>query len=82
MIGYSTYHPPFSSTAAGQVAAADPWMTVTEVAAELRVSKMTIYRAADGGHLHAIRAGRSIRIRRSWFEEWVRGGAQTYGEAS
>lgn len=38
------------------------YMTVAEVAARLRVSKMTIYRLVHAEELAAIRAGRSIRI--------------------
>ncbi|NAS22469.1 excisionase family DNA-binding protein [Herbidospora sp. NEAU-GS84] len=37
-------------------------MTVAEVAALLRLSKMTVYRMAYSGDLAAVRVGRSIRI--------------------
>ncbi|WP_028935716.1 helix-turn-helix domain-containing protein [Pseudonocardia spinosispora] len=37
-------------------------LTVAEVAAMVRVSKMTIYRLAHAGELPSVRVGRSIRI--------------------
>lgn len=39
-------------------------LTVSEVAAMLRLSKMTIYRLMDKGALPALRVGRSFRIPR------------------
>ncbi len=39
-------------------------LTVAEVAAMLRLSKMTIYRLMDKGRLPALRVGRSFRIPR------------------
>ncbi|HEY1968101.1 MAG TPA: helix-turn-helix domain-containing protein [Pseudonocardia sp.] len=38
-------------------------LTVAEVAAKLRVSKMTIYRMVNSGELPAFKVGRSFRIR-------------------
>jgi excisionase family DNA binding protein len=38
------------------------FLTVTEVAAIMRVSKMTVYRLVHGGELAAVRVGRSFRI--------------------
>lgn len=38
------------------------YMTVTEVAVVMRVSKMTVYRLCSSGELNAIRVGRSFRI--------------------
>lgn len=38
-------------------------MTVGEVAAELRVSSMTVYRLIGAGELPALRIGRSFRVR-------------------
>jgi excisionase family DNA binding protein len=37
-------------------------MTVAEVAAIMRVSKMTVYRLVHGGTLPAVRVGRSFRV--------------------
>lgn len=38
------------------------FMTVTEVAGVMRVSKMTVYRLVHSGELESIRVGRSFRI--------------------
>ncbi|MDK3257531.1 helix-turn-helix domain-containing protein [Blastococcus capsensis] len=38
------------------------FMTVAEVAAIMRVSKMTVYRLVHGGELAAVRVGRSFRV--------------------
>lgn len=43
----------------------DPYLTVEEVARELRVSKMTVYRLCHSGDLVNVRVGRGFRIRRS-----------------
>ncbi|MGN6162266.1 MAG: helix-turn-helix domain-containing protein [Marmoricola sp.] len=37
-------------------------MTIAEVAAVMRVSKMTVYRLVHGGELPAVRVGRSFRV--------------------
>ncbi|TWE06909.1 excisionase family DNA binding protein [Rudaeicoccus suwonensis] len=37
-------------------------MTVAEVAAIMRVSKMTVYRLVHSGELPAVRVGRSFRV--------------------
>ena len=37
-------------------------MTVAEVAASMRVSKMTVYRMVHNGDLAAVRVGRSFRV--------------------
>ncbi|MEI2711971.1 MAG: helix-turn-helix domain-containing protein [Nocardioides sp.] len=38
------------------------FLTVAEVAAMMRVSKMTVYRLVHGGELPAVRVGRSFRV--------------------
>jgi excisionase family DNA binding protein len=38
------------------------FVTVAEVAAQLRVSNMTVYRLVQAGQLPAVRIGRSYRI--------------------
>lgn len=38
------------------------FMTVSEVAGLMRVSKMTVYRLIHAGELPAIRVGRSFRV--------------------
>lgn len=39
------------------------FVTVSEVASQLRVSNMTVYRLVQSGQLPAVRVGRSYRIR-------------------
>jgi excisionase family DNA binding protein len=39
------------------------FLTVAEVAAMMRVSKMTVYRLVHSGELPAVRVGRSFRVR-------------------
>lgn len=38
------------------------YLTVAEVAAHIRVSKMTVYRLVHSGELEAVRVGRSFRV--------------------
>ena len=38
------------------------FLTVAEVAAMMRVSKMTVYRLVHAGDLPAVRVGRSFRV--------------------
>ena len=38
------------------------FLTVSEVATIMRVSKMTVYRLVHSGELEAIRVGRSFRV--------------------
>lgn len=42
--------------------AAPQFLTVTEVAEVMRVSKMTVYRLIHAGELPAIRVGKSFRV--------------------
>ncbi len=39
------------------------FLTVAEVAALMRVSKMTVYRLVHNGELPAVRVGRSFRVK-------------------
>src|SRR5690242_3945098 len=48
------------------------FLTVAEVAALMRVSKMTVYRLVHGGELSAVRVGRSFRVPRHAVEEYPR----------
>lgn len=51
----------------------DPkFLTVAEVAAMMRVSKMTVYRLVHGGDLPAVRVGRSFRVQESDVDEYIR----------
>ncbi len=38
------------------------FLTVAEVATQMRVSKMTVYRLVHNGELEAVRVGRSFRV--------------------
>jgi len=46
-------------------------MTVAEVAAIMRVSKMTVYRLVHSGELPAVRVGRSFRVREDAVSEYL-----------
>lgn len=48
------------------------FLTVAEVAAMMRVSKMTVYRLVHGGDLAAVRVGRSFRVREEDANEYIR----------
>ncbi|SFD80387.1 DNA binding domain-containing protein, excisionase family [Streptomyces aidingensis] len=48
------------------------FLTVAEVAAVMRVSKMTVYRLVHAGHLPAIRVGRSFRVPEQAVHEYLR----------
>ncbi|MFJ9598272.1 helix-turn-helix domain-containing protein [Streptomyces virginiae] len=49
-----------------------PLLTVAEVAAVMRVSKMTVYRLVHNGHLPSIRVGRSFRVAECDLLGWCR----------
>lgn len=49
------------------------FMTVAEVAAVMRVSKMTVYRLVHSGELPAVRVGRSFRVPEQAVDEYLRG---------
>ncbi len=48
------------------------FLTVAEVAAMMRVSKMTVYRLVHAGDLAAVRVGRSFRVREDEVDEYLR----------
>jgi len=48
------------------------FLTVAEVAGQMRVSKMTVYRLVHNGQLEAIRVGRSFRVPEYAVEEYLR----------
>lgn len=51
----------------------DPkFLTIAEVAALMRVSKMTVYRLVHGGDLPAVRVGRSFRVAEDDVDEYLR----------
>ncbi len=45
------------------------FVTVAEVAAQMRVSKMTVYRMLHNGELTAVRVGRSFRVHKQAFDD-------------
>lgn len=46
-------------------------LTVADIAAALRVSKMTIYRMIDSGQLPASKFGRSLRVTEHAFRDYL-----------
>ena len=48
------------------------YMTIAEVAAALRVSKMTVYRLVKSHALASVRFGKSYRIPEAAVEEYIR----------
>ncbi len=49
------------------------FLTVAEVAALMRVSKMSVYRMIHAGELEAVRFGRSFRVPEKAVHEYLRG---------
>jgi excisionase family DNA binding protein len=48
------------------------FLTVAEVAAVMRVSKMTVYRMVHSGDLPAVRVGRSFRVPEKAVHDYLR----------
>lgn len=48
------------------------FLTVAEVAATMRVSKMTVYRMVHSGELPAIRVGKSFRVREEVLDDYLK----------
>ena len=48
------------------------FLTVAEVAAVMRVSKMTVYRLVHSGDLPAVRVGRSFRVPEQAVHDYLR----------
>ena len=48
------------------------FLTVAEVAAVMRVSKMTVYRLVHSGELSAVRVGRSFRVLDQAVQDYLR----------
>lgn len=48
------------------------FLTIAEVAAMMRVSKMTVYRLVHNGELPAVRVGRSFRVTEEDVHEYLR----------
>jgi excisionase family DNA binding protein len=51
-------------------------MKTEEVAARLRLSRMTVIRMIHAGKLDAIRAGRSFRVKRASVQKMLDGGGE------
>lgn len=49
------------------------FLTVAEVAALMRVSRMTVYRLVHSGELASVRVGRSFRVPEHAVHEFLRG---------
>lgn len=54
------------------------FLTVAEVASQLRVSNMTVYRLVKAGELAAVRVGKSYRLREEDVDRYL---AERYNEA-
>ena len=55
-----------------QPAGGSQFLTVAEVAALMRVSKMTVYRLVHSGELPAVRVGRSFRVPEQAVHDYLR----------
>ncbi len=63
-----------ASSADGQGGLAElRFLTVAEVAALMRVSKMTVYRLVHSGDLTAVRVGRSFRVPEHAVDSYLKG---------
>lgn len=56
------------------MADAEALLTVAEVAAELRVSTMTVYRLVNSGEVAAFRIGKNYRIKRGDLDAYLHAG--------
>jgi excisionase family DNA binding protein len=59
-----------SGTGSGDISGVK-FLTVAEVAAVMRVSKMTVYRLVHSGELPAVRVGRSFRVPEDAVNEYL-----------
>ena len=53
------------------MASGPTFLTVAEVAAQMRVSKMTVYRLVHAGELESVRVGRSFRVPENAVAEYL-----------
>ena len=56
------------------------YLTVAEVAAVMRVSKMTVYRLLHAGELPGIRVGKSFRVPSDALTAYLRSAATVEGD--
>lgn len=74
----SNAQPPPTAASSPANRPADPtlsdvrFLTVAEVAAVMRVSKMTVYRMVHSGDLPAVRVGRSFRVPEQAVHDYLR----------
>lgn len=61
-----------AETSMGDGVSGVTFLTVAEVAAAMRVSKMTVYRLVHAGDLPAARVGRSFRVPEDAVDEYLR----------
>ena len=61
-----------AETSRGDGVSGVTFLTVAEVAAAMRVSKMTVYRLVHAGDLPAARVGRSYRVPEDAVDEYLR----------
>ncbi|MDP9317796.1 MAG: helix-turn-helix domain-containing protein [Actinomycetota bacterium] len=61
-----------AETSRGDGVSGVTFLTVAEVAAAMRVSKMTVYRLVHAGDLPAARVGRSFRVPENAVDEYLR----------
>ena len=61
-----------TAKAGGDTAGQVQFLTVAEVAAIMRVSKMTVYRLVHAGELPAVRVGKSFRVPEQAVHEYLR----------
>ena len=54
-----------------KLSAVEIWLTVGEIAAVLRVSRMSVYRLTESGDLSSKRIGRMIHVRQADFDAYV-----------
>jgi excisionase family DNA binding protein len=69
---------PATSNRTGQPHERARFLTVAEVAAQLRVSTMTVYRLIKAGQLASVRVGKSYRVREDDVDRYL---ASTYTQA-
>jgi excisionase family DNA binding protein len=60
-----------ASNASGDISEVK-FLTIAEVAAMMRVSKMTVYRIVHSGELPAVRVGRSFRVTEKDVNEYIK----------
>ncbi|MFT3661127.1 MAG: helix-turn-helix domain-containing protein [Gordonia sp. (in: high G+C Gram-positive bacteria)] len=61
----------FAEARVANANSASQFLTVAEVAALMRVSKMTVYRLVHSGELPAVRVGRSFRVHAKAVHEYL-----------